>query len=79
MDILIRMNTRVLGGWLGSKISAGQSGGVSLLGQLGPFHFSLTLNMFIYSFMSLFSYAFRFPLANLFIYLFFYLFIYLFT
>ena len=32
MDPLIRMNTRVLGGWFGIKISAGQSGGVSLLG-----------------------------------------------
>ena len=51
VDVLIRMNTRVLGGWLGSKISAGQSGGVSLLGQLGPFHFSLILNIFIYSFL----------------------------
>ena len=49
LDVLIRMNTRVLGGWLGSKISAGQSGGVSLLGQLGPFHFSLILSIFIYS------------------------------
>ena len=43
------MNTRVLGGWLSSKISAGQSGGVPLLWQLGPFHFSLILNVFIHS------------------------------
>ena len=49
MDPLIRMNPRVLGGWFGIKISAGQSGGVSLLGQLGPFHFSLILKVFIYS------------------------------
>ena len=47
MDVLIRMNTRVLSGWLGSKISAAQSGGASLLGQLGPFNFSLILNIFI--------------------------------
>ena len=42
LDVLIRMNTRVLGG---------QSGGVLLFGQLGPFHFSLKLNVFIYSFL----------------------------
>ena len=47
MDVLIRVNTRILSGWLGSKISTGQSGGVSLLGQLDPFHFSLILNIFI--------------------------------
>ena len=49
-DVLIGMNTRVLGGWLGSKISAGQSGGVSLSGQLGLFYFPLILHIFIYSF-----------------------------
>ena len=27
VDVLIRMNTRVFGGWLGSKSSTGQSGG----------------------------------------------------
>ena len=31
VDVLIGMNTRILGGWLGSKISAGQNGGVPLL------------------------------------------------
>ena len=51
MDVLIRMNTRVLVVWLVSKISAGQRGGVLLLRQLGPFHFSLMLNVFIYSFL----------------------------
>ena len=35
VDVLIGMNTRVLGGLVGSKISTGQSGG-GLLGQLGP-------------------------------------------
>ena len=49
--LLIGMNTRVLSGWLGSKISAGYSGRVSHLGQLGPFHFPLILNVFIYSFL----------------------------
>ena len=49
--VLIRMNTTVSGGSSGSKISAGQSGGVLFLGQLGPFHFSLILNIFIYSFL----------------------------
>ena len=47
MDVLIGMNTRVLSGWLGSKISAAQSGGETLLGQLGSFNFSLILNVFI--------------------------------
>ena len=37
--------------YLGNKISAGQSGGVSRLGELGPFYFSLILNIFIYSFL----------------------------
>ena len=49
-DVLIVMNTGVLSEWLGSNMSAGQSGGVLLLGQLGSFHFSLILNVFIYSF-----------------------------
>ena len=53
LDVLIGMNTRVLGGLVGSKISTGQSGWVSLLGQLGPFHFSLILNILIYSFLYL--------------------------
>ena len=39
LDVLIGMNTRVLGGWLGNKISASQSGGVLPLGQFGQFHF----------------------------------------
>ena len=51
MDVLTGINTRALGGWLGSKICAGQGGGVSFLGQLGQFHFSLILNIFIYSFL----------------------------
>ena len=38
---------------MGSKVSAGQSGGVSLLRQLGPFHFSLILNIFIHFFIFL--------------------------
>ena len=54
VNVLIGMNARVLGGWLGSKISAGQSGEVPLLGELGPFHFSLILNLFIYSFLYFF-------------------------
>ena len=51
MDVVIGMNTRILGGWLGNKISAGQSGGVPLLGELAQFHFSLILNVLIYSFL----------------------------
>ena len=63
VDVLIGINTRVLGGLVGSKISTGQSGG-GLLGQLGPI--SLFFNIkHIYFFI---SYAFRFPLTNLFIY-----------
>ena len=36
-DVLVGMNTRVLGGWLGNNISAAQSSRVLLLGQLGQF------------------------------------------
>ena len=67
MDVLIRMNTRILGGWLGSKISAGQSGGGIAFRTIRPI--SLFFNTkHIYLFMSLFSYAFRFLLTKLFIY-----------
>ena len=69
VDVLIRMNTRILGGWLGSKISAGQSGGGIAFRTIRPI--SLFFNTkHIYLFISLFSYVFRFPLTNLFIYLF---------
>ena len=33
VDALIAMNTVVLGHWFSIKVSAGQSGGVSLLGM----------------------------------------------
>ena len=68
VDILIGMNIKVLSGWFGNKISAGQSGRVLLLGHLGQFCFFNTKG--IYLFISLFPYPFRFPLTNLFIYLF---------
>ena len=64
LHLLIGMNTRVLRGWLDNKISAGQSGGVLLLQQLGQFHF-FSNTKHIYLFISLFYDAFRFPLGNL--------------
>ena len=48
VNVLIRINSTVLGGWLRSKISAGQSGGVSLLRQLGSFQGQLFLNFWYF-------------------------------
>ena len=69
MDVLIGMNGG-LGAWLGSKISAGQSGGVLLLGQWGPFHFSLIVNVFIYWFLYFLMHLDFYWQTDLFIYLF---------
>ena len=76
VDALIGMNTRVLNGWLGSKISAGQSGGILLLGQLGPFHFSLTLKVSVYSFLHFLMHLDFHWQIYLFVYIFICLFIY---
>ena len=72
VDVLIGINTRVLGSWLCNKIFASKSGGALLLGQLGQFHFFYTKR--IYLFICLFIYFLMLLGLHWQIYLFVYLF-----